>query len=109
MSTAQSPQDRGPGGQYDNCGGTRVGSSLPAADLVMARLAALPVGDVAVFSRKLDAALREARPAEGDVELAEVTYIAVSARNLLRQRQAAAAGDRAKSIVRDLISTTETE
>lgn len=109
MTATQDPRGDNPGGQHSNDGGQRVESSLPTADLVMVRLAALPVSDAAAFSRKLDAALREARPAEGDVDLAEVTYIAASARNLLRQRQAAAAGDRAKNIVRELISTTENE
>lgn len=73
------------------------------------RLAALGDEELDAFARALDDALRRSHSGPHDDELGEIASIAAAARHMHRQRQAAAAGERAKDIVRQLLSTPENE
>lgn len=73
-------------------------------DRAVAALASLNDDELTAFVRKLDAALKEARLGPQGNDLDEATTVAASARILLRSRRAAAAGERAKNMVRALIS-----
>jgi hypothetical protein len=108
MSTAQNPQGENPGGLHDSgCGGTHsvLTSVLPEAPYV-ARLRALDDNELAAFSRALDTALHEARRGPYDSELDDLLIVAANARRMLRSRRARTAGERAKDLVRQLMTTS---
>lgn len=68
-----------------------------------AALVAMTDDELAAFSLKLDAALKEARLAPQGLDLNEITDIAATARLLLRSRRAAIAVRVANDIVGDLL------
>jgi hypothetical protein len=106
MNETQNPRDAHPGGLH-NDGDQHVTASVPPEPPHVARLRALDDDALAAFSHDLDTALRDARRGPHDPELDDLLIIAVVARGILRDRRARAAAGRAKDIVRQLMTSTE--
>lgn len=105
-STTQNPRDAHPGGLH-NDGDQHVPASVPPEAPYVARLRALDDDELAEFSRSLDTALHDARRGPHDPELDDLLIIAVVARGILRDRRAHTAATRAKDLVRQLMTSTE--
>jgi hypothetical protein len=106
MNETQNPRDAHPGGLPYNDGDQHVPASVPPEAPYVARLRTLGDNELAQFVHELDTALREARRGPRDPALVDALIDAVASRGLLRGRRARTAGERAKSLVHQLMTTS---